>query len=147
MVPGSRAYPHLHSDEYQGYLRYASHPVGKHLAAQHAHGIRQVLSQNQKPMTVDCILCEYVGPTLKQVFGQTVANSDEVVRYFMKLLLMIQRLTDAKIEWQNDFHADNISYDMQSGVWKMIDLEKIETATTLTSKCNQHRCQKTDEAS
>jgi len=74
-----------------------------------------------------------VGPTLKQVFGQTVANSDEVVRYFMKLLLMIQRLTDAKIEWHKDFHSSNVCYDTQSGVWKMIDLEKIETATTLPS--------------
>ena len=44
-------------------------------------------------------------------------------------LQMIQRFMESGIKWESDFHAGNICYCECSGVWKLVDLEKLETAT------------------
>jgi len=118
-------YQTLHSDEYSGYYKYAASPCGKHRKPrQFAYGYRKVMDAGNKLMTVDCQLY-----TLCRVFGDAPPESPEVARYFMKLLQMIQRFMESGIKWESDFHAGNICYCECSGVWKLVDLEKLETAT------------------
>ena len=127
-------YSHLHQGELDGYLRVAGQPVAQHLPAVYA--TRKLEVQNAKSggtMEVDCLLTEFVGPTLYEVCRDKDLSEHDVQKLFVKLLLMIEKFIAANVSWGHDFHSRNICYHKLKGVWMMVDLEGVDSASSLIS--------------
>ena len=127
-------YTHLHQGELDGYLRVAGQPVAQHLPAVYA--TRKLEVQNAKSggtMEVDCLLTEFVGPTLYELCRDKDLSEHDVQKLFVKLLLMIEKFTAANVSWGHDFHSRNICYHKLKGVWMMVDLEGVDPPSGLIS--------------
>ena len=127
-------YTHLHQGELDGYLRVAGQPVAQHLPAVYA--TRKLEVQNAKSggtMEVDCLLTEFVGPTLYELCRDKDLSENDVQKLFVKLLLMIEKFTAANVSWGHDFHSRNICYHKLKGVWMMVDLEGVDPPSGLIS--------------
>ena len=119
-------YKDLHPGELAGFQQVAARPCAKHLPKVYAIGHREVNDNSQQLQQVDCCLSEFVGPTLAELISTLGEVDKSVVRcLFVKLLRMMQRFLQSKVQWECDFHSMNICYCMRSGVWKLVDLEGI----------------------
>ena len=117
-------YTHLHQGELDGYLRVAGQPVARHLPAVYA--TRKLDVQNVKSgraMEVDCLLTEFVGPTLYTLFRDEALTLDDVQKLFLKLLLMAQCFIDAKVSWHQNLDVLSVCYNRRRQIWMMVEMD------------------------
>ena len=131
-------YQTLHRGEFEGYLRVVGTPVAQHLPAVYGTHKQEVQDQKGKKTEVDCLLTEFVGPTLYELFRDGKLTLQDVQKLFVQMLLMAEKFADSNVSWGHDFHSRNICYHKRKGIWMMVDLESVEARKGLkTSEVNK----------
>ena len=96
---------------------------------------QQVDTHSQGLLESDTLLVQKVGDTLStrltEVATKTcdLALQQELVQWLLDIAIMTEKLTQANLQWNEDFHSGNIAWSEKTRTWYIIDLEQWANTT------------------
>ena len=95
----------------------------------------EVDTHSNKKVLSDTLLVQMVGETLGTRLGKVATKTcdaalqQEMVQWLRDIAIMTENLTRVKLQWNEDFHCENIAWYEKTKTWYVIDLEHWETTT------------------